>query len=531
MNWIDTSKSFFETLVPQEKTFFNYSSDTEKNISLEYDEKDLKYLIGKEPLLLICNRPIGNIEELFMSVLAKETGKEIYFKPNEFINTDLSEINEIEEEDLLSLKDENALSAIFPVGNLSKFQSPKNSFADSKWDKVLLNKIYNSNINIVPVYLKIKNNTFAEWIGMMHPIMRCVYILHNLKKGTEIKLQVKIGRPIKPTEKQQFFNANQFGRYLRAKLYSLGSALEVKSFYLSNKNQAAISEEQDKSILLNEIKSLRKANKLTTHNNFEVFLSKAKKMPHLMREIGRLREITFRSVGEGSNKPEDLDEYDLYYLHLFIWDREKEKIVGAYRIGAGDYIMQSFGKKGFYLRSLFKIQDQMDDMLSKSIELGRSFIVKEYQQHRLPLFLLWQGIYTFLNKEKKFKYLIGPVSISGAYSDVSLGLIKLFVEQHYFDHELAKWVKPRKSFKPNFKGIDHEPLLQCANSDPRKMDHLIADIEPGKMKLPILLKKYFAQNAKIIGFNVDPDFNNTLDGFIVCKIDELPMEIKERFRL
>lgn len=530
MNWIDYSKGFFQSFVPQDKTATDFEV-LKSNISLDYSEADLKYLDTKSPVLLVCNRPMGNVEELFLEVLTEKIGKKIYFEKNEYLKEAFAPVQQLDQKTLLDFEAEDSLPVAFPVGTLSKFQSPNKSFADSKWDKKLLSKIYKSEANIVPVYLRIKDNPFAEWLGMMHPAMRTMYIARSLKTGTNIRLQVKVGRPIRNKEKQQFFNANQFGRYLRAKLYSLGSALEVKSFYVKPNVVEEIQPAQEKSLLLKEINSLRKENKLAEQSGFEIFLSKAKKMPHLMQEIGRLREITFRAVGEGSNKAVDLDEYDLYYLHLFVWDKEKKKIVGAYRLGAGDYIMQSYGKKGFYLRSLFKIQDEMDGVLRESVEMGRSFVVEEYQQHRLPLFLLWQGIYTYLNREGKFKYLIGPVSISGTYSDVSLSLIKQFVEQHYFDQELAQWVKPRKAFKPNFKGLDHESLLEIAKSDPKKMDQLIADIEPGKLKMPILLKKYFAQNAKIIGFNVDPDFNNTLDGFMLCRIKELPEEIKERFSL
>jgi putative hemolysin len=156
--------------------------------------------------------------------------------------------------------------------------------------------------------------------------------------------------------------------------------------------------------------------------------------------------------------------------------------------------------------------------------MGRSFVVKEYQQKRLPLFLLWQGIINFILEHENYHYLVGPVSISNNYSKLSKKLIVAFIRKYYFDTSLAGLIKPKKPFKMKFKNFDSEPLLKSVGDDLKKFDKTIADIEPTHAPVPVLIKKYLKQNAKIIGFNLDPKFNNCIDGFMILDIAKLPKD-------
>ncbi len=242
-----------------------------------------------------------------------------------------------------------------------------------------------------------------------------------------------------------------------------------------------------------------------------------------MNEIGRQREITFREVGEGTNNKLDVDEFDLYYKHLFVWDSEENLIIGAYRLGDGQMIMQKYGYKGFYITSLFHLNPKFNPILNQSLELGRSFVVKAYQQKPLPLFFLWQGILAYLLKNPHFQYIIGPVSISNNYSKLSRSFLISFIKQHFYDHELAKLVKARKDFEVDFENTDSEILMEkFSGGDVSQLDKLIAEIEPLHYKVPVLLKKYMKQNAKIISFNIDPKFNDALDGLMILNLDDLP---------
>jgi hypothetical protein len=267
--------------------------------------------------------------------------------------------------------------------------------------------------------------------------------------------------------------------------------------------------------------------KVCEEKNYEVYISPSDRIPNILKEIGRLRELTFREVGEGTNKSIDLDRYDIYYHQLFIWDKEAEMVVGAYRIGKGDDIYYSYGKKGFYIDELFKIDHKFEPVLKKSMELGRSWIRKEYQQKPLPLFMLWRGITKFLMANPQIKYLIGPVSISNNYSKFSQSLIVDYIEKNHFDHEMGQYVKPRNRFKANIQKVESELLLESKESL-KDFDHLISDIEETKMKIPVLLRQYIALNGKIICFNIDPQFSDSLDGFLVVDVANIPPDMLDK---
>jgi hypothetical protein len=260
---------------------------------------------------------------------------------------------------------------------------------------------------------------------------------------------------------------------------------------------------------------------------YDVYITPTSGIPNVIKEIGRLREITFREVGEGTNKQTDLDKYDIYYNHLFIWDTEQKRIVGAYRIGKGDEIFYSLGKNGFYTAELFKIKNGFNSILLKSLELGRSWIRKEYQLKPLPLFLLWKGILKYLIDHPNYQYLIGPVSISNNFSKFSQSLIVDHISKNHFDYEMAEFVKPRKKFKINFSKIDKDLLLE--NNDSLKgLDSIISEVETTHMKVPVLLRQYIALNAKIICFNIDPKFSDSLDGFLMVDVENIPKEMIEK---
>jgi putative hemolysin len=239
-----------------------------------------------------------------------------------------------------------------------------------------------------------------------------------------------------------------------------------------------------------------------------------------MEEIGRLREITFREVGEGTNKELDIDKYDNYYHQLFIWDHEQETIVGAYRIGMGEDIITRYGRSGFYTDSIFRLGKPLNPILHKTVELGRSFIIKPYQGNSVALMLLWKGILQVLIQNDAYRYLLGPVSISNDYSDISKTLIERYIRKHHFDYYHSKFVTPIKEF-PKEKFSFVKSYLKDVNSL-ELLDKLIIDLENKQRGLPVLVKRYLQLNAKVLGFNIDVDFNDCLDGLILLDLKNVP---------
>ncbi len=502
-----------------------------ENISISVSEKELKHLSQTGAFITVSNRPVGAVEELILMKLLADVRNDFRFLTNEFLEesniASQSFFFQNLEDEISQLNEKNRCISLFPVGNISKFQTPQLSFTDSKWDKLVLKLIYESNLAVVPVYISVLDDGINKLLGMLHPALKVRRLVSHLIEKKKVEVKVRIGKPLHP-QKIGLKNADQFGRFLRAKLYSIGSALEVEKFY-QPKNEQQIIDEVKPEIIRAELKEIEVENLIAEQGDFQLFLAKAKKIPNTLNEIGRLREITFRSVGEGTSKAVDLDEFDLHYLHLFLWDKKHERIAGAYRIGAGDYIMKSIGKKGFYLRSLFKIGNEMNEVLAQSLELGRSFVTETYQRHRLPLFMLWKGIAYFIRNNPQLKYIIGPVSISSSYSKLSRSLIVAYIKKYKWNEEFAAFVKPKKSFKPDLKGLDVESILELTQDDEKKFDNIIEDMEPTNLKMPVLLKKYFKQNGQIIAFNVDPAFNDALDGFMISEISKLPADALETF--
>ncbi|MDX1908740.1 MAG: lysophospholipid acyltransferase family protein [Bacteroidia bacterium] len=420
---------------------------------------------------------------------------------------------------------------IFPAGEVSTFQPKHRAILDRPWQKSAIKLIQRAGVPVVPVYFEGANSALFHLMGLIHPALRTAAIPSEMLKKKHTRIRMRIGSPISSREIQAISGADRLGRYLRARAYSLDADLGRAPFFRQRFQiqwpQRAIAQPGDPALIRNEVAQLAPDRLICRQAEFDVYCASAQEIPSVLQEIGRLREITFRGVGEGTGLTRDLDEYDLIYLHLFIWDREQQTLVGAYRMGKGDEIMATHGVRGFYTHTVFKIHEGFNPILSQSIELGRSFVLASYQKKRLPLFLLWKGIHTYLQHHPQYRYLIGPVSISNDYATLSKEVIVALIRRYYFDENLAKLVQPRKRFRPQIKKVDVEDLLEGVTNDLKQMDRLIEEIEPAHFRLPILLKKYIKQNARIICFNVDPKFNNCLDGFMVLDLKDLPPETVE----
>jgi putative hemolysin len=519
-------------------------------VDIEFDERELKNIPATGSFIAIANHPYGGIEGMVLlkilcmarpdsKIMANFLLKKIpnlsdYFVAvNPFENIDhSSSISGLK--NTLELLANGTPIGIFPAGEVSTFKVEKQQVTDRMWHPVVGKIIAKAKVPVVPIYFHGNNGLLFNLLSMIHPALRTAKLPSELfnKQGHTIKL--RIGKPINVGDIPDYSNAGKLLSFLRARTYALGTGLEEEKKIFNPRNLFKIKKEPEdvapeinSAILEKEVEPLRENYRIWVEKNYEVFIVPTSTIPNIIRQIGRLREITFREVGEGTNKSVDLDEYDIYYHHLFIWDTEAKLIVGAYRIGLGDEIFYSQGKKGFYVAELFKIKEQFTPVLRKSLELGRSFIRKEYQQKPLPLFLLWKGILKYLIDNPRYRYLIGPVSISNSFSKFSKSLIVDYINRNHFDHELAQYVRPRKKFKVDFSSIDTD-LLMSGEDSFKGLDNLISEVETRNMKVPVLLRQYIALNAKIICFNIDPKFADCLDGFLVLDLQKVPQDILEK---
>lgn len=519
-------------------------------ITIEFDEAELKNIPRSGAFIAIANHPYGGIEGLVLLkvlctvrpearlmanfILKKIPNLSEYFiAVNPFENIEHSSSISGIKSTMAILKKGDPIG-IFPAGEVSTYKIGSQQITDKLWHPVVGKIITKAKVPVIPIYFHGNNGLLFNIISLIHPALRTAKLPSELFNKQGHKIRLRIGKLI-PAEDIPFQNNTpKLLAYLRAKTYSLGTSLENEKrifnpryLFKIRKRAEPVIPAIDPSILEAEIDTLRKSCRICEEKQYEVFVSPTSKIPHIIKEIGRLREVTFREVGEGTNKSVDLDGYDIYYHHLFIWDKETKQIVGAYRIGKGDEIFFSMGKLGFYTAGLFKIKEQFYPVLRQSLELGRSWVRKEYQQRPLPLFLLWKGILKYLLENPKYRYLIGPVSISNSFSKFSKSLIVSYISRYHFDHDLAKYVKPRKKFKVDFSKIDTSLLFEPKNSL-KSLDSLISEIEVTHMKVPVLLRQYISLNAKIICFNIDPKFSDSLDGFLVLDLENVPKEMVEK---
>ncbi len=521
----------------------------EFEIKFEIPEEDLKRLPKSGAYITISNHPLGGIDGILLLKLMVE--KEPNFKiianfllhrieplkpyvmpvnPFESHKDAKSSVTGIKDA-LRHLGDGKPLG-IFPAGEVSTYKDGK-LMVDRPWEEGAIKLIKKAKVPVVPIYFHAKNSRLFYWLSQISDTLRTAKLPSELLTQKKRVIKVRIGKPISVAEQEEHQTVEEYGEFLRRKTYMLANPFEKKdsklidtsnlNLKLSTKGPKQIAGPAQADKILAEIVQLRKGgSRLLQSKNYEVFFTSADKIPVILHELGRLREITFREVGEGTNESVDIDQYDRYYHHMFLWDDDSKQIAGAYRMGLGSEIYKKYGIDGFYLHDLFRFEPELYDMMSKSIEMGRAFIIKDYQQKPMPLFLLWKGIVHLTLHYPEHKFLIGGVSISNQFSDFSKSLMIEFMKSHYYDPYIAQYVHPKKEYKVKLKDADKDFVFEEAEADLNKFDKFIEEVEPGNLRLPVLIKKYIKQNARVIAFNVDPLFNNAIDGLMYIRIADLP---------
>jgi len=542
---------------------------------------DLKYVVFEEdlakipktgPFILVSNHPLGAIDGILMAKIVSAVRPDFKLMGNFLLEKIkplepyVIAVNPFESrkelyssssgmrETLQHLSNGGCLG-IFPAGEVSNRNNPEREVRDRKWAKPALKLIRKARVPVVPMYFHAKNSELFYQIARLHPDLQTLMLPSEMMRAREKPIRIRIGRAVTLRQLDEEESIEELGQYLKSKIYMLKSYYEKRKSLMEKMNLpnlklsfplmkagnlvANIIDETPLEDIQKEIDILRKQDKLLFHNGqYQLYFASYDEIPSIMREIGRQREISFRDVGEGSNLPFDLDEYDKHYSHLFLWDETAQKIAGAYRMGIGKVIMRKYGVSGFYTSSLFDFDQELHPFFRKVIEMGRAYIAKEYQQKPMPLFLLWKGIIHVCLRNPDHKFLMGGVSISNKFSDFSKSLMIDFMRSNFYDSAVAQYVHPKHEFKIKIRERDKNLFLDEVESDLNKLDKLIDDLEPG-MRMPVLIKKYIKQNAKVIAFNVDPSFNDAIDGLMYIRISEIPEstinpvleEIAEQMRL
>jgi len=515
-------------------------------IDFEIPEEDFRRLPKEGPYITISNHPLGGIDGVLLLKLLLEKRSDYKIVANfllqriDPLKPYILPVNPFEDrKDIRSsiMGFKRAMShlqeghplGIFPAGEVSTYRDGR-LIVDKPWEEAALKLIRKAEVPVVPIYFHARNSRLFYRLSRIHDIFRTAKLPSELSTQRNRSIKVRIGHPISVQVQQEQESLEDFTELLRRKTYILANPYErerlidqlpgtIKIPKAPRRIASAVRTE----VIQGEIEKLREKDcRLLQSKNYEVFLAQKKDMPFILQEIGRQREMTFRAIGEGTNKSVDLDRFDEYYHHLFLWDDAEKHIVGAYRMGLGADIFPQYGIDGFYLQELFRFEPELYPMMRRSIEMGRAYIVEEYQQKPMPLFLLWKGIVHTTLRHPEHKYLIGGVSISNQFSSFSKSLMIEFMKSNYWDPYVAQYIRPKKEFKVKLKDADKEFVFDETRADLNKFDKLIEEVEPGSLRLPVLIKKYIKQNARVVAFNVDPLFNNAVDGLMYIKISDLP---------
>jgi len=518
----------------------------EFQIEFEIPEEDLKRIPKNGAFITVSNHPLGGIDGILLLKLLLEHRSDYKIIANFLLHRIaplkpyVMPVNPFEnhkdaKSSLLGLKSslqhlqDGRPLGIFPAGEVSTYRDGK-LMVDKPWELGAVKLIKKAEVPVIPIYFHAKNSWLFYILSKISDTFRTAKLPSELLSQKNRVIKVRIGKPISVKDQQEYKDINSFYEYLRKKTYMLANPFEKKTQNILSTQNLKIAIPPKKIIsqkniqgCIKEVASLRKNGKrLLESKNYEVFFASAKEIPNLLQEIGRLREITFRDIGEGTNKAIDIDKFDKYYHHLFLWDQEVKALVGSYRMGLGKDIYKKHGIAGFYIQTLFRLEPELHGMMEQTIEMGRAFIIKEYQQKPMPLFLLWKGIVHITLRYPEYKYLMGGVSISNQFSDFSKSLMIEFMKSHYYDPYIAQYIQPKKEFKVKLKDADKDFVFDAAKADMQKFDKVIDEIEPGALRIPVLIKKYVKQNARLVAFNVDPKFNNAVDGLMYIKVSDIP---------
>ena len=516
------------------------------NVGLDVDQFEMSHIPKQGPVVVVSNHPFGALDGIILTLMLREYRSDVKVMANYhlakipeikdcFIQVDPFSTTESHKRNIKPLKEslswlkQGGLLLVFPAGEVSNFNLKQLRVQDGEWNPTIGRLISLSGASVNPVFFYGRNSLLFNSLGLIHPLLRTCLLPRELLKKYGQQIRLRIGKEIPHSKLKKLNNANELMSYLKLRTYML-SDLDKNNIHNTdiNNQQQSVVEQYDKVLLQTEINSLPDSQCLISNDDYQVFYAVAEQIPWLIQEIGRLREITFRAVGEGTGNKIDIDLYDSYYTHLFIWHRSSQEIIGAYRLGLANEIIKKYGAKGLYTFSLFHYRNKFVPKLQNAIELGRSFIRPEYQKNILPLNLLWKGIAKYVLLHQQYPVLFGPVSISRDYKAQSQKLIIDALKTNSFKKEFAKYVRARNPFKEQRRYRWKTDDLQFVN-DIELVSDMVSQIESDKKGIPVLVKQYLKLGGQFLGFNVDPQFSDVVDGLIVVDLRETDQKVLEKF--
>jgi putative hemolysin len=544
----ETSRLF--KLHPQHPNVFAWFDSAAHAFNLQ-EEANLpaEFEFPKGPLIIVANHPFGVIDPV---MLARWVGQ---FRPDMKVMTNslLLAMDELAahviavdpfggegaakrnmgpmKEAIRLLRSGGAL-IIFPAGEVASYK-PGRGVEEPAWSNHVGSLVRRTQATVLPVYFPGSNSALFHAAGMIHPRLRTSLLLREFCNRENTPVPMNVGQPIPFSRLKKFEDDESLTRYLRIHTFVLhqrGKEQGAKLTVTGENIAITPPSEVQQARLVEEIDRIRaRGGRLVGQGGLSVYQAHSHEIPALLPEIGRLREITFREVGEGSGNDVDIDKYDRYYEHLILWDEEKEQVAGAYRLGRADVILREYGSKGLYTSTLFRFEKPFLANLEHAVEMGRSFIIKAYQRNLASLPLLWKGIAHWIARNPHYKKLFGPVSISKDYSSLSRKMIVEFLQDNRMHPHLSSFVKARNPFRYM---RTRRMMREFISADLQNVDDcsaLISSLETDGKGIPILLKHYLKLNATLLSFNVDKDFSSVVDGLIMVDFTETDPRLLSKY--
>lgn len=510
------------------------------DIAYDVEPDDVRRIPKTGPAILVANHPFGFLEGMVLMPLLRGVRTDYRIVVNHLLGSveQLREhcipVNPFADEAATA---ENArglrrclewlhgggLLVIFPAGEVAHLNWGERPVADPRWNDTAARLARKVGCPIVPMFFDGANSIPFQMLGSLHPRLRTLNLARELVKKQRQTIPVKVGTAIAASVLRGFSDATSATEYLRARVYVLGSRADTVALSAPAVRVAASSSERAN----DEVRSLPASCLLSETERFDTYLARAEQIPHTLREIGRLRELTFRAVGEGTGEEMDLDRFDRHYQHLFLWSKQHRRLAGAYRIAATSDVLSTHGPEGLYTSTLFHYAPGFFEKLGPAFELGRSFIVPEYQKDYAPLLLLWKGIASCVARRPECPVLFGAVSISNDYQPLSRAMIIDFVAGHMSSH-LSSMVKPRKGYRKPMLVPKPVKKLSALLKTIDELSDTISDLEADGKGVPVLIRQYMKLGGESLGFNVDSKFSDALDGLIVADVRKLQPPMLDR---
>ena len=517
----------------------------ELGVSYEVDEGQLKNIPAEAGFIVMANHHFGSLDGIILEavfgeprpdfkimttfLLSKIPGMHDLVIPVDNFSTGAARsLNGIRT--AMKHMSEGRPLGLFPAGEVATWQPRKRRTApgrkriveDIPWPSSVIKMAQRSGLPIIPVYFEGTNSKLFHILGKIHPRLRTVMLSREMlnKRGTNVK--VRIGQPIDP-EEISALEPEAAGRYLRSRSYALQAQCISSEGAARHEWAQPVAPQADPALIRAEADAIPADKILFETGDYRMYLLRSSESPVLMDELYRLREETFRAVGEGTGQSVDTDKYDDYYYQLILWNIPNGEIAGAYRLGDCREIVERIGVDGIYSASLYIYKKAAEPVLRKCIELGRSFVARKYQKEINPLRLLLAGIATATLRMPEAEYFLGPVSISNDYPVFYKSLAVHYLSREFPLEDGTLIVEPTHPFVSDFMAVNPDDLLlTLPKGDITKFDHLLATLSDGKYHLPVLVRKYFSCSAKLACFNVDPDFSDSLDGLILLRLSDFP---------